>query len=171
MSTNESEINKTETEVKPPEGTENNAEPQKPRYVYGDFSDIVVALIASLILYSGLIWFACSYNNGNDKPVLILAGIAGAALGWIVGILMSPYNHEQKMFSEVAKIGYGFLTGYVLSKVDPLINKLVGIDKTDLNTNFIIVVTYFFASLITSIALTYISRAYWTRERELKEGK
>ena len=105
--------------------------------------------------------------------MLILTGIAGASLGWIIGILMSPYRHELSKFTELAKIAYGFLTGYILSKVDPLIAKLVSVDnittQNSENSDFAIIVTYFFASFITAISLTYISRSYWTSEEEIKK--
>jgi hypothetical protein len=137
----------------------------------GIFPDVIIAVIVSFIMYAGLIWFAFSFDNGTHKPVLILCGISGAAFGWVIGILISPYNNEVKRFSELAKVGYGFLTGYVVSKLDPLINKIVGIDKTEINTIFMIIIAYFTASLVTSIVLTYISRIYWIGEYNKVKGK
>ena len=134
---------------------------RKSNVKYGDFSDVIIAMIVSTVLYSGLIWFSCAFDNGSHKSVLIFGGIAGAAFGWIIGILMSPYDNEEKKFSELAKIGYGFLTGYAVSKVDPFINKLVGMDKTEIDTMSLIMIVYFSSSLVISISLTYISRIYW----------
>jgi hypothetical protein len=140
------------------------APPQQNISQTGGLSDVVIAAVVAAGLNLGLIWFSFVYKDGSYQSVLIFAGIVGTAIGWIVGIIISPYNNEEKRFSELAKVVYGFLTGYVVSKVDPLLNKLLRKDEID--TTSLIVIAYFVSSLVLSIALTYITRSYWISIRK-----
>jgi hypothetical protein len=88
----------------------------------GDWTDIIVAIAVAVMLYSGLIWCALRYSGAISGPLLVLSGLLGASLGWVIGILFSPYDpKEQSAFGELAKLIYGFLSGYVLSKFDPVL--------------------------------------------------
>lgn len=62
----------------------------------------------------------------SGDPVAWLAGVAGMASGAVIAILASPKKQEMQKFPEYAKLGYGFLTGYVVSKADRLFDYLMG---------------------------------------------
>lgn len=49
-----------------------------------------------------------------------LATSLGLAAGWGTGILLAPYQSEQQRFKDYAKIIAGFLSGYLVSKLDRL---------------------------------------------------
>src|SRR4051812_45046385 len=93
----------------------------RPSLSGGDWTDIATALAVATAMYGGLLWFALNYPSGYST-VVILSGLLGTALGWAVGLLLSPYNEaERSAFGELAKLVYGFISGYALSKLDPLI--------------------------------------------------
>jgi hypothetical protein len=131
--------------------------------IHGDLSDVITAVSVSLILYFGLLWFARVYEGGQAKALLILGGIVGAALGWVAGILASPYNVDEKSsFAELSKLIYGFLTGYVISKLDHLLTKVLDVPKDDqFNSRPMVFAGFVLASFMIAVALTYISRSYW----------
>ena len=60
------------------------------------------------------------YQSGDR--LLGLLALTSAIFGWVVGMLAAPYSKaEKEHFSELAKIISGFVTGYLLSKLDPVI--------------------------------------------------
>jgi hypothetical protein len=55
-----------------------------------------------------------------------LSGMLGAGVGWVIGVLVSPYQEEERQFGAYAKVGSGFLTGFAVSKVDRIFDLMVG---------------------------------------------
>jgi hypothetical protein len=51
-------------------------------------------------------------------PDAILYSILGASLGWCAGMLVAPFPHEKTMFVEYSKAVSGFLSGFLVAKVD-----------------------------------------------------
>jgi hypothetical protein len=50
----------------------------------------------------------------------------GAALGWLTGTLIVPLSTvENERFPDLTKVISGFLSGYALSKINPLVAALV----------------------------------------------
>jgi hypothetical protein len=139
----------------------------------GDLSDVIIAGVVAAILYCGLLWFALSYQEGKYTQILVLSGITAAALGWIFGIMISPYNSgERSAFSEHARLVYGFVTGYVISKLDPLLTRLIETKSGQgLDQRLFAVALFAIASFLIAIGVTYISRSYWVRKSSLNEGK
>lgn len=126
----------------------------------GDWSDIILATLVSVFFAAGLIWVALNYSDSIGTPSLVLTGLSGAAIGWVAGILVSPYDpKEQSAFGDYAKVIYGFLSGYALSKLDPIISDAI---KTA-GEKQIVICSFALVSFLTAAALTYITRRYWTR--------
>lgn len=133
----------------------------------GDHTDIYIALALLLVLFAGLLWFAFTYQKGTMSAVLVLSGIIGVAFGWIIGIVASPYTAgEKSAFSEFAKLIYGFVSGYVLSKLDPLISKFLD-PKASYGFDPQLTAIVFFAipTFLITVGVTYISRSYWGNGR------
>jgi hypothetical protein len=125
----------------------------------GDLSDVVIAAIVGGVIYAFLIWFvALGYDGGRHALGLLLALACATSVGWGAGILLSPYNIREKgAFQDLSKLVYGFLSGYVISKIDPLIASLTeGVNETRL-VYFSVILT----GLIVSVVFTYVSRSYW----------
>ena len=134
----------------------------RPSLDAGDWTDIIVALAVSSLLSAGLIWIAVNYKETVSAPTLMLAGLLGAASGWVIGILLSPYNPDEgSAFGEMAKLIYGFLSGYVLSKFDPILTDAL---KSSGETQWVIG-CFTLISFLTAVALTYITRRYWVWRR------
>lgn len=47
-----------------------------------------------------------------------LACVPGALLGWLMGVLLSPYKQEKELFEGYGKSIAAFITGFLVSKVD-----------------------------------------------------
>lgn len=131
---------------------------------WGDHSDCIAAIIVALFLDGGLIWFANTYQEGHYVQSFMLVGIMGSALGWIVGILASPYSaDERSSFSDLAKLIYGFLSGYILSKLDPLISHLLTPNSIQsIEGHYAALVPFGVTSFVVAVGVTYVTRCYWT---------
>ena len=86
--------------------------------------------------------------------------VFGAVIGWIVGILSSPYGpSEEKRFSSLVKAVSVFISGYALAKIDPIITALA---RPELVLSAVIgfralaFIVFFFLALI----ITYVYRQY-----------
>ena len=51
-----------------------------------------------------------------------LSSVLGLCVGFATGILIAPFEGEEGTFKEYAKIASGFLTGFLVSKVDQVFN-------------------------------------------------
>lgn len=101
-----------------------------------------------------------------------LLALVGAILGWLLGILIMPFDErEAKTFSVFIKVISGFITGYLLSKVDPLLTSLLAIDprtgvaviaEEAVARRVLITLCSFGISLLT----VFSARAYWSAARD-----
>jgi hypothetical protein len=129
----------------------------------GDLTDVLVATAVTASLYGGLLWFALTYGEGQYSQVLVLEGIAASALGWILRIVASPYNStERASFSGITRLVYGFISGYVISKLDPFINQLlVTANGKPIDHRVAVMALFAFACFLVTVGMTYITRSYW----------
>lgn len=82
---------------------------------------------------SGFVLFAAlcvlSFFVGETKITIALnlaVLVFGASGGWIVGIVVSPYStEEQSRFTALSKAVAAFGSGYLVGKIDELIEKLL----------------------------------------------
>src|SRR4051794_31677940 len=119
----------------------------------GDWSDIIVGGVFAALILLGLGVLARHFSEIVPSSVLLLAGMFGAATGWLAGILASPYNpNERGVFAEFGKLVYGFLSGYILSTVEPILRQTLqpSADKP-VNTAFALVLTYGLISFMVAV--------------------
>jgi ABC-type dipeptide/oligopeptide/nickel transport system permease subunit len=84
-----------------------------------------------------------------------------------VGYFFSPYSAgERNSFSVIGKTVYGFITGYLVSKLDPLIDKLSHgeLSTPSLADHGVVLALFSVACFLITVPLTYITRAYWVRK-------
>jgi ABC-type Fe3+-siderophore transport system permease subunit len=111
-----------------------------------------------------ILWF-CIVSDDN---VFRLLALLGGALGWLSAILISPLTKaEEKQFTSLAQILSGVLTGYILSKADPLITALLTIDKATGLAPIAVEKTALRAlialcSYVVALLLVFCARAYWS---------
>jgi hypothetical protein len=60
--------------------------------------------------------------------IALVAALVGTALGWAAGILVAPYEGEEKRFRRISKGIAGFISGYAVAKIDRVFDLLL--DKT-----------------------------------------
>lgn len=87
---------------------------------------LVTALAA---LFFGTLLSVFAFKIGPDTnvyPVTYIICVAGCILGWLIGMLTSPYNLEdENKLGKFSKLIGTFLSGYILSKFDRVIESLV----------------------------------------------
>ena len=105
----------------------------------------------------------------SKTPLLLLLALTGALFGWVIGIFATPYSTtEKEQFSEFAKIVSGIVTGFLLSKLGPLIDAflLPGANGrpriTDLQIAEQILVTL--ASFLLTFLFVFGGRLYWRED-------
>lgn len=125
----------------------------------------ILAFLAGASAVGVVVWFCLT----SEAPYLGLLALVGAIAGWIVGVLAAPFSSSEKQhFSELAKVISGFVTGYLLSKLDPIIAALLAI--RDGGSARIMESPYPEQVLITlasfGIALLFVfsARLYWSDE-------
>jgi len=124
--------------------------------------DVIFGVIIALILYSILVRIAYCYDGGNHYYPFLLTGVMSVSFGWVVGIMISPYNiQERTMFSEYARLIYGFITGYVLSKSEILFSGAIDkAAKGDVNYYIVALIMFGVSCFCITVAVTYIARTY-----------
>ncbi len=104
-----------------------------------------------------------SYSVGDDfkaSALNLLIVVLGLSLGWLLGILLSPYSGaEEKKFTEYAKAFSIFASGYLVGKVDKVIEALFQPDFILESVHGFRIMS-FLAALIISLVMTFIFRRY-----------
>lgn len=115
-----------------------------------------------------------SYRSSDDLLKIYL--LMGASVGWLVGILAVPLNkNEQSTFGQFAKIIAGFLTGYFLSKFDPVLSWFVkelpegGFPIFELKMQKRAL--FAFVGFLVSMIIIFNARSYWSPNRHEDQGK
>ncbi len=88
---------------------------------------IVGSSASALILFVALCILAFIVGDTKLSVALNFAVLVfGASLGWIVGIVVSPYSRtEQQQFTALSKALAAFASGYLVGKLDKLLEKLL----------------------------------------------
>ncbi|WP_150747532.1 hypothetical protein [Pseudomonas fluorescens] len=88
---------------------------------------IIGSTISGIVLLLAL--FIISFCVGDTKYATALnltVLVFGAANGWLIGIVISPYSDtEQARFTSLSKAVVAFGSGYLVGKIDMLIEKLL----------------------------------------------
>jgi hypothetical protein len=84
----------------------------------------------------------------------------GAAIGWLLGIVLSPYTREEeRRFGDYAKGFAVFASGYLVGKIDKLLSSLLDPEFVlDPMRGFRVMA--FLTSLIISLIATFVFRRY-----------
>lgn len=91
-----------------------------------ELDDITLPMWGAFLTGLAAAIFVVAFCWGSHDSVLQLLALTGAIAGWVAGVLAAPFSeHEKQQFGGLAKVISGFVTGYLLSKIDPLINALV----------------------------------------------
>ena|ERR1044071_501706 len=141
------------------------AEQPKILRLAGNKWNVISSAAIAGVLYLVLIAFLFLYTTSSTlRAELMLAGVTGGVLGWVAGILASPFNSSEKdEFSSINKLVYGFVSGWLVNKIDALFASSDAAKgaANELTWTFI---GYIATSFLIAVAITYIARSYWLGE-------
>jgi hypothetical protein len=90
-----------------------------------------------------------------------VVGISGVALGWLAGLLASPYSKaEESRFTAVSKAIGVFFSGYAVAKLEPIVGWLTSPDRLAANHLLVARILVFVATFSTAILQMYVYRIY-----------
>ncbi|BCM26195.1 hypothetical protein [Methyloradius palustris] len=81
---------------------------------------VVIGFVVALFFFG---WVIAADNHEYALTVAII--LAGGALGWVIGIFISPMPDEKDQFQSYAKATAAGISGYALAKIDPLLTSLL----------------------------------------------
>jgi hypothetical protein len=102
-----------------------------------------------------------------------LSSVLGLCVGFATGILSAPYGGEERRFKEYSRIASGFLTGFLVSKVDQVFNLAMEEKRGPLILNEVFVrrlmigvCSFFFAMIGVFLARRYFNQPLIPDESE-----
>jgi hypothetical protein len=124
-------------------------------------------VVASLTIGSAIVlaFLALSIAvtpSGEPHAALLNVSVVllAIAVGWLLGVLISPYNKdEQQRFSEYARAFGVFISGYLIAKVDKILEKVldpVALFEPTRQFRFL----SFLTVCIVATLVTFIGRSY-----------
>jgi hypothetical protein len=93
------------------------------------------------------------------RTLNVLLCVAGGVFGWIAGTLLTPRKEEKNDFARVGGALMTFITGFLLAKVEPLIDAQLkaGSDPSGM----LIRVLLFSVSFAVGALFVFVGRRYW----------
>jgi uncharacterized membrane protein YeaQ/YmgE (transglycosylase-associated protein family) len=87
---------------------------------------LVPAIVSAIIVVPALVYLAWRVSPGDkDYPVTYIICLCGYVLGWILAIISTPMDKsDEDKISRFTKVVGTFLTGYLLGKIDKLIETI-----------------------------------------------
>jgi hypothetical protein len=124
---------------------------------------VIGSTAAAVVLGGTMVVLSFFIGDTTTVVVLNLAILAlGFSVGWIIGILISPYDTEEsKRFSVFTKAVGVFASGYLVGKIDKLVERILNPDFVlDSIHGFRIIA--FLSATIVAMLVTFIYRWYTT---------
>ena len=111
-------------------------------------SVVVAVVIAGLVIYC-------------HSVLATLGALFGTLLGWASGILLAPYENEERRFAKISKAAFGFVAGFGAGKFDRILDLIGGAPssgamKEPLNVDVLLGAC---CSLLATITV-FVSRTY-----------
>ncbi|MCD2517142.1 hypothetical protein LQ564_12580 [Massilia sp. G4R7] len=130
---------------------------------------IVLCMSALILLAGGLLlpYFAAgAMTNGAATGTVInmLTMVIGGLIGWIAAILATPYSqNEASRLSTLAKAISAFLSGYVLSKFDRVLERTLSGAGGGLTQEAWQLLGFFFGAFLIGFLAIFTTRAYFRK--------
>ena len=133
----------------------------------------IVSLFYFFITYPMLIWVVWLISGkdwNEDFAYSFLVGLAGMAVGHVLGFFASPYNQGEKTaFSEYGKAIAAFVTGFLLSKLDRLLEVVVDPENLKPNSIYGARALIFIIAMATATITTYVFRMHWEDGQDFRD--
>lgn len=136
----------------------------------GDATDVFWAIAAVASALVTTLAYIFVFEGASRQGGLLLAAAFGATMGWVLGVLSTPYNSaEAKRLGGVSKVIYAAMSGYLLAKIDPIIGLVVGTETAPgVHVEFLPHVAIALIMTCATAMLTYVTRSYASEARRLK---
>ncbi|WP_345986706.1 hypothetical protein WCX49_06160 [Sulfurimonas sp. HSL-1656] len=122
---------------------------------------LIMSGIVILSVYALIGWLSTRVKKEpSDVPINLGLVILGGAIGWVVGIFLTPYSAGQKAeFAEYASVIALFSSGYLVGKVDAAISHMLRPENlfTPM-VGFRLIIT--FSSFLLGMLVTVVIRYY-----------
>jgi hypothetical protein len=119
------------------------------------------------------IWLA--YRLGADNNAYLvnwLLCLLGAMLGWGAGLMVSPFSEKEgERFSRVTQAVSAFLSGYLLSKLDRMLETFLTISDNLFKDLVLARVALFLISFLLILIIVFINREYFLNVIEAEKPK
>lgn len=132
----------------------------------------IASLFYFFITYPMLIWVVWLFSGGwtTKFAYSFLVGLAGMAVGNVLGFFVSPYNQSEKTaFSEYGKAVAAFVSGFLLSKFDKLLEALADPVNLKQNPGYGAGALIFVIALATATISTYVFRKHWESAQDFRD--
>lgn len=130
-----------------------------------EFLPIIGVIAFGVLICSIMVIASCHIHQKDsirfwlDSAVLVF----GITCGWLLGTILSPtVKEESEKFIKIGTAIGSFLSGYVLSKIDPLAADLVKVGSWNINSSFRLLM--WLTGLIAATMTVYALRAYYLPE-------
>jgi hypothetical protein len=131
---------------------------------------LITSNTSAFLIGVALLWLA--YQLGADSHAYLVNWVIclfGAVVGWGVGLMSSPSSEQESAkFSGVTKTVSAFLSGYILSKLDPLIQTVLQSDQF-FQEAVLVRIAFFLTTFFLSMVIVYINRVYFLNVIESSE--
>jgi uncharacterized membrane protein (DUF485 family) len=114
------------------------------------------SLVLGYAVYAG-------HSIGADqtaRTLNVLLCAAGGVFGWIAGTLITPRQDEKQEFSRVGSALMTFVTGFLLAKIEPLLDS--GLKTGSDQRGMLIQILLFSVSFAVGAIFVFVGRRYWT---------
>lgn len=135
------------------------------------FNYKVISTAVFAFFFAGiLVYLIIRSESETDQLMTFILCTAGCVLGWLVGIVTTPYGAEDKdKITNFSKMAGTFISGYLLSKVNKILDDLMAPNKilsTLAGPRFVLFLSFFIITYIT----VFVFRIY-TKTDEPKPEK
>jgi hypothetical protein len=139
----------------------------------GDWTDVLWAIIVFSAVLGVLILHLLVYTPKDLQGALLLTAAFGAIVGWGLGILATPYNkRDADRLGRIGQVGYAALTGYVVAKLDRVLEAFIGGGaNAPVRLDVLVFVIYGIIMLIATGLLTYVTRSYGGPREQAKTAQ
>jgi hypothetical protein len=122
---------------------------------------LIGSAVTAAVLAGAVVWGAFQFaDNARSLATNLLVITLGAAMGWLLGIVLSPYTREEEQkFGDYAKAFAAFASGYLVGKLDKLFTDVLAPEFVFDPVRGVRVMA-FLASLIISLVATFVFRRY-----------
>lgn len=109
-----------------------------------------------------LIYLSFTTSTVVESSTLnVLVAITGMMLGWVIGVVITPYStNEKSRFAVYARAFSVFLSGYLVGKIDAGVTALFNPDLWANHAFLAFRVLLFVSSLLVGILIAFMYRQY-----------